>query len=225
MIFKLHMSKKILVIAAHPDDEVLGCGGTIAKHTQQKDQVRVLFIADGENSRDTTHLEQRKKSAQNALKILGATAEGFLDFSDNQLDSVPLLQIIQKIERTIQTYKPEIVYTHHYGDLNIDHSLTNRAVMTACRPLPGCSVKEIYAFEVLSSTEWADEAEQFKPNHFVDIQNFWDKKVDAITEYKAEMREFPHSRSMENLDALSTFRGGSIGVQRAEAFRLLRSIR
>ncbi len=218
------MAQKILIVAAHPDDDILGCGATMAKHAAEGATVKVLFIADGEGAREKQNLDKRKDAAAKALQIVGATIEEFLDFPDNQLDTVPLLSIVQKIEKIVKIFQPEIIYTHHHGDLNIDHSLTHRAVMTACRPLPECTVKAIYAFEVLSSTEWADEAEQFKPNHFVDVQKYWDKKIKALSEYKTEIRKFPHSRSLKNLDALSTYRGGTAGIKRAEAFQLIRSL-
>lgn len=218
------MSRNILVVAAHPDDEILGCGATMAKHADQGDKVGVLFIADGVGSRQKQNLPERKKSAENAIKIVGATILDFLDLPDGQLDSMPILNIIQKIEEFVQSFQPEIIYTHHYGDLNIDHAITHRAVMTACRPLPKQKVTSIFSFEVVSSTEWAAETDQFNPNYFVNVEKFWDKKIKALNEYAVEMREFPHARSMKNLDALSVFRGASAGIARAEAFRLVRSV-
>ena len=149
--------KKILVVAAHPDDEVLGCGGTIAKHISEGDEVHTLFIADGVKSRTKrvkNDFEDRNKACNLAQSFLRIKSTNFLEFPDNKLDSIPLLNIIQKIESIIEKIRPKIVYTHHHGDLNIDHKITHNATLTACRPLPDSSVKEIYGFEVISSTDF-----------------------------------------------------------------------
>ena len=150
------MNKCLLVIAAHSDDEALGCAGTIARHVAEGDDVHVVFMTNGVGSRNvecsaTLHREQLAKSA---AKVMGIKTINGFDFPDNKMDSVPLLEITQAIETVIEQIKPELIYTHHYGDLNIDHRVTHQAVMTACRPRPGFCVKELYAFEVLSSTEW-----------------------------------------------------------------------
>ncbi len=146
--------KKVLVVAAHPDDEILGCGGTMARHVENGDVVQILFVADGVTSRGQFNIDQHRKVSIQANEEVGAQLPIFLDFPDNQLDSVPLLQIVQSIEPHIDDFSPSVVYTHFAGDLNIDHSIVNRAVMTACRPQPNFSVQEIYAFEVPSSTGW-----------------------------------------------------------------------
>jgi LmbE family N-acetylglucosaminyl deacetylase len=222
------MSKNVLVIAAHPDDEVLGCGASMAKHALQGDKVGVLFVADGIGARNNSFegdLQKRKAAAHEALKILGAEALDFLDFPDNRLDSVPLLDIVQKIESMIAQFSPEIVYTHHHGDLNIDHAVVHRATMTACRPLPGSRIKEVYAYEVLSATDWSLGNSLFSPNVFVNIGEFWDKKADALMCYVDEMRSFPHTRSLESLDFLSRHRGATMGLERAEAFSTIRMLR
>lgn len=216
--------KKVLVIAAHPDDDILGCGATMARHTSEGDEVSVLFISDGETARGNKDLSERKKAATTALAILGARAQDFLDFPDNQLDTVPLLSVVKKIENVIQQFQPNIIYTHHFGDLNVDHKITHKAVVTACRPLPSSKIESIYAFEVLSSTEWADEAECFKPTHFVNVEKFWKQKMEAIAFYQHEMRSFPHARSSQNLEALAIHRGATVGLPKAEAFQLIRSI-
>ncbi len=147
--------KNVLVVAAHPDDEILGCGGAMARHVEHGDDVHVLFVADGVSSRGGDFsIDEHRQMSIRANEEVGTHSPRFLDFPDNQLDSVPLLQIVQGIEPHIEDISPRIIYTHFSGDLNIDHSIVNRAVMTACRPQPNFPVQEIYAFEVPSSTGW-----------------------------------------------------------------------
>ena len=223
------MSKIILVVAAHPDDEALGCGGTIAKHVKNGDIVNVMFITNGVSARlDQTskNIKERKISAVKAGKILGFNKMIFKDFPDNQLDTVPILKIIQSIEKIIKEINPEIIYTHHYGDLNIDHKITHYAVMTASRPLPNTSVKEIYTFEVLSSTEWSFSLENsFSPNIFVNIEGFLDLKISSLKAYSLEMRGAPHSRSLKHIRALAIHRGSCVGINMAESFMVMRLIK
>lgn len=222
------MSKTVLVIAAHADDEALGCGGTLAKHVAQGDSVYVVFLADGVTSRsEVTPVEQelRNAAAAHALDILGVKQSFMLGFPDNRMDSIPLLEIVQKLESVLEQVKPHVVYTHHHGDLNIDHRIAHQAVMTACRPVPGTSVKEIYTFEVLSSTEWNTPGlTPFIPNVFVDISEYLDIKIQAISAYAMEMRDAPHSRSMVNIQQQAGYRGYSMGLYSAEAFSLIRMI-
>ncbi|MBP9829255.1 MAG: PIG-L family deacetylase [Proteobacteria bacterium] len=219
------MFKNILVVAAHPDDEVLGCGGAIARHRQHGDRVRVIFIADGVGARLANFedsLKERKNSAYSALRALDVDSIEFFDFPDNQLDTIPLLSIIQKIESTVKEFNPEIVYTHHYGDLNIDHALIAKACITACRPLPDSSVKTLLFFEVLSATHWGIAVENFKPNYYIDIKDFFDQKMSAIKCYVSEMRNYPHCRSVESIKSLCQHRGSQVGLDLAEAFETFR---
>lgn len=223
------MAKTILVVAAHPDDEVLGCGGTIARHVAEGDAVHVIFMADGVGSRKgklKREMNERNLAKTQALKILGVSSSHSLDFPDNYMDSMPLLDIVQPLERLICEIQPRTIYTHHHGDLNVDHRITHRAVMTACRPLPGSSIREILTFEVMSSTEWSDAGQQaFDPNVFVDISEHWPKKLQAIEAYALEMRPAPHSRSIGHLETLARHRGACVGMERAEGFRLIRGLR
>ncbi|MDC0893240.1 PIG-L family deacetylase [Pseudomonadales bacterium] len=216
--------RKILVVAAHPDDEVLGCGATIARHIHDGDKVQVVILADGFESRNNG--SDRDASAKEASKFLGCETPIFLNFPDNQLDSVTLLHIVKELEGIIGNFLPDTIYTHHYGDLNIDHQVTHRAVMTVCRPQPNFSVKEIYTFEIVSATHWQSVSMggPFAPNYFVDVSDFIGKKIDALHCYESEMREYPHARSYEALENLAKFRGSSIGVQDAEAFCVERLI-
>ena len=216
--------RKILVVAAHPDDEVLGCGATIARHCNDGDKVQVVFLANGFDSRKDGF--SRDAAANEASALLGCEAPIFLNFPDNQLDSVTLLHIVKELEEIIRKFLPSIIYTHHYGDLNIDHQVTHRAVMTACRPQPNFSVKQILTFETASATHWQSVSmgATFSPNLFVDVSGFIDKKMDVLRCYDSEMRDYPHARSFEALKSLSSFRGSFVGLEEAEAFCVERLI-
>jgi LmbE family N-acetylglucosaminyl deacetylase len=222
------MNKTVLVVAAHSDDEALGCSGTMAKHIANGDVVHVLFLTDGVGSRQVSDIgaDQRKAAAQLAGEILEIASMRNLDFPDNKMDSIPLLDVAKEIETIVTEISPDVIYTHHIGDLNVDHQVTHKAVMTACRPQPGFCVKEIYAFEVLSSTEWQTPGLlPFCPNVFVDITEYIGIKIKVLEVYKDEMREPPHSRSIENSLQLSKLRGNSVGLSYAESFCSLREVR
>ena len=222
------MSKTVLVVAAHTDDEALGCGGTIAKHVAQGDTVYAVFMADGVTSRrgvSEKELSERNEASKQAHKILGIKQSFMLGFPDNCMDTMPLLEIVQSLEKIIDKLQPSLIYTHHIGDLNIDHRIVHQAVLTACRPAPGALVKAIYAFEVLSSTEWSTPGvNSFVPSVFVDISQHLEKKLNALEAYGLEMREEPHSRSVGNAKRLAELRGSFVGVQAAEAMMPLRVI-
>lgn len=218
------MQKSILIVAAHPDDEVLGCGGTIAKHTAAGDVVNILIVAEGATSRDDHNqkiVATLKESAAKAALILGAKPPIMLGLPDNRLDSMDRLDVVKVIENHIKNISPNTVYTHHGGDLNIDHRTVHEAVITACRPVPGSSVRKILSFETLSSTEWASPSigKMFCPNHFVHISDQMKTKIRATEAYETEMRPFPHARSLKSLEALARLRGSQVGVEEAEAFR------
>ena len=223
------MNKIVLVVAAHTDDEVLGCGGAILRHVADNDMVHGIFMTDGISARDDRSerlRHERRLAAEKAHKILGLSTVHHLDFPDNQMDTVSALDLAKSVETVIQKLNPEVIYTHHRGDLNIDHCLTARATMVACRPQPGCSVKEIYGFEVLSSTGWdAPQEKPFTPEMFVDISNVLEKKIEAFRAYSHEVRPSPHARSKENVEYLAKYRGHHIGVDAAEAFSVLRLVR
>lgn len=224
----------ILIVAAHPDDEVLGCGGTIARLAQEKQQVHILILGEGATSRyahaadaPAQEKETLRKQAEAAGKLLGAKSVTVHGFPDNRFDSVDLLDIVKVIEEKIAEHSPEIVATQHGGDLNIDHALTFRAVLTATRPLAGSCVRRVYAYEVPSSTEWAFRKFEpaFRPNTFVDIGATLEKKIAAMALYEAESRPFPHPRSPEALRAHAAYWGSVAGLPAAEAFELIRDIR
>jgi N-acetylglucosamine malate deacetylase 1 len=228
-------NKKILVVAAHPDDEVLGCGGTIAKHSKNGDEVHILIIAEGITSRDDTRdvkkrqgdLSLLRQSAQQAKEILGASSLTVEDFPDNRLDSIDRIEIVKRIEHSLRKIEPEIVYSHHAGDLNIDHRVVHDAVAVACRPSPGSLTKTVLFFEVPSSTEWqmSGGSHSFCPNWFTDISKTIDIKLKAMECYQSELRPWPHPRSLDAIRHLACCRGASVGVECAEAFILGRRIR
>jgi LmbE family N-acetylglucosaminyl deacetylase len=215
---------KVILFAAHPDDEILGVAGTIARHTSEGDDVKVVIMAQGLASRENFNLEDLKKLHNSTIlanKTLGIKEENifFENCPDNQMDKLPQLEINKKVEFYINKFKPNIVYTHHAGDLNIDHRITHEAVMTACRPIPNQTVKKILCFETLSSSEWAGYGfTPFIPNYFVNIEKSFNKKLEALSFYKSEMRDAPHSRSISNIENLAKFRGNSVGFEFAEAF-------
>ena len=222
------MKKKIIIVAAHPDDEVLGCAGTIAKHVAQGDIVHSVFMSDGVNARSNSSkakLKRRFKASKLVQSLLGISSTHYLNFPDNSMDSVPLLDIVQKLEAIIFKIKPSVIYTHSYGDLNIDHQLTHTAVMTACRPTPNTSIREIYGFEVLSSTEWSTTQKFiFAPTFLVDITKYLAIKIKALKIYKEEMRSAPHSRSIKHAKVLAQHRGYTVGLEMAEAFEVYRIV-
>ncbi len=217
----------VMVVAAHPDDEVLGCGGTLARHAENGDKVHVLILADGETSRQQAgEVSERWACADRAANILGIRLHKILGFPDNQLDKIALLEVVREIELAISQLKPTVVYTHHGGDLNIDHQIACRAVMTACRPLPGSTVNAIYTFETVSSTEWGVPQldPMFMPVRVVDISDTMQKKMAALQCYDAEMRPFPHARSYEAIEHLARLRGTQSGIKAAEVFGVMRQI-
>jgi len=231
---KKEIGKTILVVVAHPDDEVLGCGGSIAKWTALGHIVHILIMAEGATSRNSIRdikvkseeLSLLQKSAHSAGKILGVTSVKLLDFPDNRMDSLDRLDIIKSIEEEIIRLKPDTVVTHHCGDVNIDHRITHEAVVTACRPQPGHSVRLLLAFEIMSSTEWQPPGSNFvfQPNWFEDIFKTVDLKIKALDCYQSEMREWPHPRSLKSLKNLAQYRGSMVGCDLAEGFMLLRII-
>jgi len=226
--------KRILVVAAHADDDILGAGGTIAKHVANDDVVGFCFLADGESSRfkpaqdeeKKEAIEKREQHARTVAQMVGAEEPMFGRFEDQKLDIVPLLDLTKKVEEAVEKVKPSIIYTNSSADLNIDHQLAARAVLIACRPKPGFSVKKILAFETASSTEWSERPRvQFAPTMYVNITGFIDRKLELLKVYEDEARAYPHPRSPEGIRARAQSRGTEAGYHYAEAFEVLRILK
>lgn len=226
--------KTALVVAAHPDDEVLGCGATMARLAHEGWAVHVLIVAEGATSRTdkrdpTLHeeaLSELAQCAQKANAVLGAASVTLLTLPDNRMDGMDLLDVVKIVESAIAAHQPSLVLTHHVGDVNVDHVILHKAVVTACRPQPGHPVKTLLFFEVASSTEWQPSGSgmPFAPNCFYDVTQFLDKKLQALDAYKPEMRAFPHPRSVEAVTHLARWRGATAGHAAVEAYMLGRTI-
>jgi LmbE family N-acetylglucosaminyl deacetylase len=226
-------NKKILIVAAHPDDEILGCGGLIKKFSKTN-QIKILIAGEGITSRENTrsikknkdNLLNLKKDAIKANRKLGVNDLLFLDFPDNRFDSINIVDIAKSIEKVFNQFKPSIIFTHDCNDLNQDHTLLHRAVLIAARPKANFFVKKIYTFEVMSSTGWNDNigSNVFTPNYFVDISNEIHSKLNSLKLYKSELKKWPNARSLIGVKSLAMFRGVQVGLKYAEAFKLLRGI-
>jgi LmbE family N-acetylglucosaminyl deacetylase len=223
------MTRSVVAIFAHPDDEVLGCAGTIANHADEGNSVDILILAVGLQSRGgagRAEIESLRTDARRSADVLGATGIEFGDFPDNAMDSVPILDVVQTIEDFLGRHRAAIIYTHHGGDLNVDHRIVHQAVVTACRPLPGYSGHTVLACEVNSSTEWTSPiAAPFVPTEFEDINRSLERKVAALECYSSEIRSWPHPRSVEGVRALARWRGAQCGMDAAEAFMTVRRVR
>lgn len=229
------MNKKVLIVAAHPDDEVLGCGGLIAKYRAENVDIRVVFLAEGVTSRydieeiSEDHVlierDRRNKNAIKALKVLSVDPSEIFTSTRNccRFDQILQLELVKEIEQHISEWSPTHLYTHSPNDVNIDHRITYQAVLTATRPNASSTLQEIYSFEVLSSSEW-NTLKPFKANTFVDISSYIDLKITAMAAYEGELREEPHPRSKTAIQALSRYRGAQSGFQYAEAFSLVRML-
>lgn len=224
--------KKILVVAAHPDDEVLGMGGTIAKLSKAGNEVYILIVTDGSSSqyRDSDELskiiEDKKKETLACAKILGVKEVMYGEQPDMKLDAIPHININQVIEKAIRHIQPVAVYTHFWGDVNMDHQQVYKSTLVAVRPVMGQVVKELYCYRVPSSTEWtpckADT--MFMPNVFVDIKEVAILKYEAFAKYSTELRDYPHPRSVQYLRETDKATGLKMGLYCAEEFVLLRKI-
>lgn len=222
--------KKVLVFAAHPDDELLGLGGTVRRLANEGVIVRAIIMAEGLTSRadsreeaDKAELLNLQEDARKAAGIVGYESIEFCGLPDNRMDGMELLDIIKIVSKYVEKYQPDTVFTHHHGDLNIDHRITCEAVLTACRPVGKYSVKRIYTFETPSSSEWnMNYLEPFTPNVYFDVTGTLEAKVEGMACYRTESMTYPHPRSAEALRSLGRLRGSNVGFGMAEGFMLLR---
>ncbi len=220
----------ILVIAAHPDDEVLGAGGTLARRSAAGDEVHVCILCDVTTSRPGVHdentLAPTRSEAERASRILGVAELHRLGYADNRLDELPRLEIIHRLEEIARRIKPEAIYTHHPGDLNIDHRIAFDVASVLARPAPGSSVRELSAFYVPSSTDWAPPTAErlFRPNLYVDIAEHLQTKIEALEAYASEECPWPHARSIKAVEHLCRLWGAQVGCEAAEAFWLARRL-
>ena len=226
-------TKTVLVLAAHPDDEVLGCGGTIARLSLEGNSVYIGILGEGVTSRFAVRDDSVNKTvetlhdhARQAGKLLGAKEVVTFQLPDNRFDTVPLLDVVKIIEELIAKWNPQIIYTQHGGDLNIDHSILFRATLTASRPVPGSLIQTVLAYEVGSSTDWAFQkfSPPFRPNFFMDVSKTMDFKLRAMQTYQGETRPYPHPRSIDALQAKARYWGSMAGFDAAEAFELIRHL-
>ena len=227
------MSDSVLVIAAHPDDELLGCGGTMLKLSRAGRAVNVVIMAEGLTSRDSKRDAVRRGAELSALALTAAKANEMvgakvelLGFPDNRMDSIDRLEITKRVEEQLERHRPRTVITHHPGDVNVDHRQIFDAVVAACRPMPGSPVRELLMFEIPSSTEWQPAAfgRPFEPQYFVDISAELPGKLKALECYTTEMRPWPHPRSLLAIEHLARWRGATVGVDAAEVFAVGRII-
>ena len=216
----------VAAVFAHPDDEALAAGGTIARLADRGAACHILVLATGLAARgpaDAAAIAALRDQARESARRLGAGID-FADFPDNRMDTAALLDVVQAIEVFLGRTRADTVLTHHPGDLNVDHGIVARAVMTATRPLPNSRVRRVWAGEVPSASEWGLPGERFVPQAFVDIGATLDRKLAALAAYTGEMRGFPHPRSAEAVTHLARWRGAECGVAAAEAFAVLREI-
>lgn len=224
--------KNVLVFAAHPDDELLGLGGTVRRMADEGACIRAVIMAEGLTSRadareeaDRSGLLELQADARRASETVGYSSIDFCGFPDNRMDGLELLDVVKTVSKHVEKYNPDTVFTHHHGDLNIDHRRTCEAVLTACRPAGKYGVERIYAFETPSSTEWDFRyGAPFCPNVFFDVTDTLEAKIRGMACYRTESAAYPHPRSPEALWALGRYRGSNVGMGMAEAFELLREV-
>lgn len=223
------MGRNVLVVAAHPDDETYGVGGTIAQHVIRNDQVSVLFLTDGVTARHSA-TEPQKAAARKACAALSVESVHFADLPDEGLDALPLLEVIRPISKLVRELRPQVLYTHHRGDSNQDHRIAFAATVVAVRPFGDNPVERVLCYEVASSTEWGPPFTEwaFAPNVYVDIASTLDAKLRAVAAYRgtyeSEVKPFPHPRSPEAVETYARARGISVGMLAAEAFVLAREL-
>ena len=226
-------NQRILIVGAHQDDEVLGCGGLIVKLIKKGAKIKLVTLADGVSSRFKsnsikniklhTAIKKRTTEAKRALQFLGINDYYFGKFSDNKMDELPLLDIIKVIEKQIDEFKPNVILTHNQFDTNIDHQISYKAVEVATRPTKKNTVKRVYTFEIIGSGDWTFD-KKFVPTTYINIENEFKQKIKAWKFYESESQPFPYPRSIEGIKTLAMYRGMQSGQIMAEAYKLEREI-
>lgn len=220
--------KKVLVVAPHPDDEILGVGATIAKHTKNGDDVEVVVVTRGSKDvYDDEYVEEGRKQEKEACSILGVRKISYLDFESPKMDTAIYIDVVGKIAEKVEEVKPDIVYIPHYGDMHFEHKKIAEMCMVALRPIEWKCIK-IYGYEVLSETGWdvPNANNDFIPNVYEDVSGeYIEKKIDALKVFKSQMKKYPSARSIKAIRSLSEFRGAMVGVENAESFMLIREQR
>jgi LmbE family N-acetylglucosaminyl deacetylase len=228
----MNRKKRILIVAAHPDDEVLGCFGTVARLIKEGYEAYTLILGEGKTSRDTQRVVENKKDEievlnteiQKANELIGIKKIFIESFADNRFDSVDLLDVVKIVSKVKEEIRPDIIFTHFENDLNIDHRITYQAVITATRPMENECVKEIYSVEILSSTEW-NYPLSFSPDTYYDISDTIDLKLKAMKKYNSELCQYPHPRSLEGIELNAKYQGMRVGKKYVEAFKSVRVIK
>ncbi|MFG1493385.1 PIG-L deacetylase family protein [Halobacteriovorax sp. ZH4_bin.1] len=220
------MRKNILVVVAHADDEVLGCGATIAKHKRDKDLVHLIVLTESTSSQDGKSIKKRREELDKSSKILNIDSVTMLTFKDNQLDRYPLLEIIKKSQEVIGKNQYDIVYTHSSNDLNVDHRIVNQLVLTLFRPLPNLRTPNIFSFDIPSSVEYQSSLIQRSSKNYFNTISDEDLNIkkNALSAYASEIKSFPHPRSTECIELHAKLEGSKCGLQIAESFYIERII-
>jgi LmbE family N-acetylglucosaminyl deacetylase len=227
MTAMMHARDRVLVVGAHPDDEILGAGGCLAKHVADGDDVHAIVVADGAASRYPPEMVQvLEKQAVRAAETIGFASLRTLALPDQRLDALALVDITQLLEAELDAIDPTVVYSHFPGDVNSDHGVVARAMWTACRPYARQSLRRFAVFETPSSTEWAWPlpGSSLGPNLYVDVTTTIDVKIAAMECYESELRDYPHPRSARALRERAGYWGSHVGRPAAEPFRILRDI-
>lgn len=219
---------KVLVVAPHPDDEILGCGGTIKKYINDGAEVNIIIVTRGaKDMYDAAKVEETRQEARNSHSYLGVKGTYFLEFEAPKLDITPSYLIANEINKYLNELKPDTLFLPHRGDIHKDHGAVFDAALVAARPINNCSVKNIYCYETLSETEWSPpfSSDLFLPTLFIDITETLSNKIEAMRFFKSQLKQFPSTRSVEVIQALAMYRGATVGAFAAESFNVIREIR
>lgn len=220
--------KKVIVISAHPDDEIIGCGGTLLKHVNNGDEVSWLIITNVLESKGFTkqRVDSRQQEIATVQNLMNFKHVIKFDFPTMSLDSSSLNELIPKISEVFNELNPEVIYVMNRSDAHSDHRITFEAVLACTKSFRYPFIKSVLMYECISETEFAPALPEkvFQPNYFVDVTDFFEKKIDIMKVYESELSEHPFPRSIRNIEALATFRGASVGVEYAEAFQLIKFI-